>query len=157
MGPPWKRDIQHSLSWREKQLSEPFLLLLSLTPPPSLILALEKFSCYSTAGCSLRSSCLCWGEQRCWEELHTLRLPSSKILLSTCSIRVLAGGARNGGPSLPHTLCLPSENLRVLHLIMRSTYAMNKILVQSGEYTLGVFIQKGIWNKAGIEHSYYFR
>lgn len=145
------------LSWRERPLPEPFLPLLSLTPPPSLILALEKFSCYSTAGCSAASELRVLGREALLRgaayTVTSLQQHPSVHLQRKSS----AGRAGNGGISVPPTLCLPSENLTVLHLIMRSTYAMNKILAQSGEYTLGVFVRKGIWNKAGIEHGYYFR
>lgn len=156
-GTPVKEGHTACLSWRGRQLPEPFLPLLSLTPPPSLILALEKFSCYCTAGCSAASELRVLGR----EALLRGAAYTATSLQQHPSVHLQhkssAGRAGNGGISVPPTLCLPSENLTVLHLIMRSTYAMNKILVQSGEYTLGVFVRKGIWNKAGIEHGYYFR
>lgn len=143
-GTPVKEGHTACLSWREKQLSKPFLPFLSLTPPPSLMLALEKFSCYSTAGCfAARELCVLGRGALLRGAAHTapsLQQNPSVHLQHKSS----AGRAGNGGISVPPTLCLPSESLTVLHLIMKSTYTKNKILVQSGEYTLGAFIRKGI-------------
>lgn len=157
MGPPWKRGIQHALAEERSSFLSLFFPFFPWHPHLHLCWHWRNSPVIPLQAVSLRASCVCWGEERCWRgAAHTA--PS---LQQNPSVHLQhkspAGRAGNGGISVPPTLCLPSESLTVLHLIMKGIYAKNKILVQSGEYTLGVFIRKGIWNKAGLENSYYFR
>lgn len=132
------------LSGGGKQLLERFLSLLSLTPPPSLSLALEKFSCYSTAGCSTASE---------------LRLLGRGVLLKGAACTApslqqnppihlhqesLVARTGNGGIFVPLPLCLPSENLAVLHLMMKNTHVVNNISAKREIYFRGDYPERSM-------------